>query len=81
MKPTIETEHEESKYPPRGTVPFDERPTCTIAEACYAMGLGKTKFYELMGDGAIETTRVGRRRLVRVPSLLAFLNRDATLVR
>jgi excisionase family DNA binding protein len=59
------------------TVPFNERPTCTIAEACMAAGLGTTKFYELMGQGAIETVRVGRRRLVKVPSLLLFL-KDGT---
>ena len=58
----------------RPNVPFQERPTCTVAEACDAVGLGKTKFYELMGAGAVETISVGRRRLVRVPSLLRFLD-------
>ncbi len=62
----------------RSAIRFDERPTCTIAEACSAAGLGKTKFYELMGEGAIETIRIGRRRLVRVPSLLQFLNQSDT---
>lgn len=69
--------HEVSTQP-KSTIRFDERPTCTIAEACSAAGLGKTKFYELMGDGAVETIRIGRRRLVRVPSLLGFLNRTET---
>lgn len=58
-------------------IPFQERPTCTVAEACDAVGLGKTKFYELIGAGAVETIAVGRRRLVRVPSILRFLDRQA----
>lgn len=57
------------------TIPFSERPTCSIAEACNAAGFGRTKLYELMDDGAVETTKIGRRRLVRVPSLLRFLAR------
>lgn len=56
-------------------IPFSERPTCSIAEACKAVGFGRTKLYELMEDGAVETTKIGRRRLVRVPSLLRFLAR------
>jgi hypothetical protein len=32
-------------------IPFCERPTCTIAEACAASGLGRTKIYQTMADG------------------------------
>jgi hypothetical protein len=56
------------------SVPFRERPTCTVAEACSAAGLGRTKLYELIGGGVLETTTVGRRRLVFVQSLLRLLN-------
>jgi hypothetical protein len=59
-------------------IPFEQRPTCTIAEACNAAGLGKTKFYELLGQGMIETLWIGRRRLVRVRSLLHFLDSALT---
>jgi excisionase family DNA binding protein len=59
-------------------IPFQERPTCSIGEACFAAGFGRTKLYELIDAGTIETTKVGRRRLVRVPSLLAFLNHNAS---
>src|SRR5579864_6030397 len=45
-------------------IPFAQRFSCTITEACEATGLGRTKLYELIGAGAIETTIVGRRRLV-----------------
>jgi excisionase family DNA binding protein len=58
------------------TVPFPDRLTCTIAEACEASGLGRTKVYELIGGGCLETTRVGRRRLVFVRSLRTLLQPD-----
>ncbi len=55
------------------TLPFAERLSCTIDEACEATGLGRTKLYELIGAGQIITTTVGRRRLVMVRSLIALL--------
>jgi excisionase family DNA binding protein len=58
-------------------IPFDQRPTCTIPEACQAIGLGRTKLYELIGRGKLRTTTIGRRRLVVVPSLLSLVNSDA----
>jgi excisionase family DNA binding protein len=54
-------------------IPFAERVTCTIADACEATGLGRTKLYELIGEGALHTTTIGRRRLVLVSSLLRLL--------
>ena len=56
------------------TVPFAQKLTCTINEACEMTGLGRTKLYELIGDGHLATTTVGRRRLVVVRSLLALLD-------
>ena len=58
-----------------GGIPFVDRLACTIAEACEATGLGRTKLYELIGDGQVETTTIGRRRLVLVQSLLSLLKR------
>jgi excisionase family DNA binding protein len=55
------------------TIPFVQRFSCTIAEACEVTGLGRTKLYELIGDGHLATTTVGRRRLVIVRSLLSLL--------
>jgi excisionase family DNA binding protein len=55
------------------TVPFAQKLTCTINEACEVTGLGRTKLYELIGDGHLATTTVGRRRLVVVRSLLSLL--------
>jgi excisionase family DNA binding protein len=58
---------------PTGDIPFMQRPTCTIKEACKASGMGRTKFYELIKGGELKMISVGRRRLVQVPSLLRFL--------
>ncbi len=56
-----------------GVIPFAERLTCTIADACRATGLGRTKLYELIGEGHLDTTTIGRRRLVLVRSLRTLL--------
>jgi excisionase family DNA binding protein len=55
-------------------VPFAERLSCTIGEACEATGLGRTKVYELIGSGQLVTKTIGRRRLVMVRSLIALLS-------
>jgi excisionase family DNA binding protein len=60
--------------PTRTNVPFMDRPTCSVAEACVAASIGKTTLYDLMERGVLKNTRVGRRRLVNVPSLLKLLS-------
>ena len=60
--------------PARARIPFMDRPTCSVAEACLAAGIGKTTLYDLIDRGVVESTRLGRRRLVRVPSLLKLLS-------
>jgi excisionase family DNA binding protein len=55
------------------SVPFSERPTCTIAEACEASGLGRTLLYEAMHDGRLASIKIGGRRLVVIASLLKML--------
>jgi len=64
---------EDSTSVTRGAIPFAQRLACTVAEACEATGLGRTKLYELMGEGKLDTTTVGRRRLVMVHALLTLL--------
>jgi excisionase family DNA binding protein len=56
-----------------GPTPFAERVICTIAEACDASGLGRTKIYDLIKAGDLKTITIGRRRLVLVNSLLNLL--------
>ncbi len=42
---------------------------CSIPEAAKALGLGRSKTYELMAEGKLETVTIGKRRLVRVESV------------
>ena len=58
------------------TIPFSQRLSCTIDEACEATSLGRTKLYELIGAGQLATTTVGRRRLVIVRGLLKLLEEN-----
>jgi len=43
--------------------------TVTVDEALAMIGIGRTRFYELVADGTISTVKLGRRRLVHVDSL------------
>lgn len=36
----------------------------TVATAAELTGLGKTKLFELIGNGTIKSSRIGRRRLI-----------------
>jgi excisionase family DNA binding protein len=58
-------------------IPFKERISATIAEACEASGLGRTKIYEMIAERKIETRKVGSRTLVLVPSLLTAIDPTA----
>jgi excisionase family DNA binding protein len=63
---------------PLDTIPFAQRLSCTVAEACVVTGLGRTKLYELIGAGSVGTTLIGRRRLVSVKSLLHLVSHEPT---
>ncbi len=60
------------------TIPFAQRLSCTVAEACAATALGRAKLYELIGAGAVATTLIGRRRLVSAKSLLHLIAPEAS---
>lgn len=46
----------------------------TVEEAAAALGVGRTVMYELL-DGQIESVKVGRRRIVPVDALTAFMDK------
>ncbi|MEQ1706213.1 MAG: helix-turn-helix domain-containing protein [Rickettsiales bacterium] len=48
--------------------------TVTVDNALRLSGLGRTKFYELINQGKIKTTTIGRRRLVAYSSLEELAN-------
>ncbi|UZK70484.1 excisionase family DNA-binding protein [Sphingomonas sp. S1-29] len=49
--------------------------TTTVDSAAAALGIGRTKFYELMANGAFRSFKVGRRRLVVKQDLEAFVSK------
>ncbi len=57
----------------RSRIPFHERITCTIPDACAATGLGRTLLYEKIGAGLVQSTKVKGRRVVLVASLKALV--------
>lgn len=44
----------------------------SIPDAAKALSLGRSKIYDLIGDGRLQTVTIGRRRLVRVDSVRAL---------
>jgi excisionase family DNA binding protein len=45
----------------------------TINDACKITGLGRTKVYELIAQGTLESVAIGRRRLVLYAAIEALL--------
>jgi excisionase family DNA binding protein len=58
-------------------IPFPERISCTVDEACCATGLGRTKLYELIKHKLVTVTKIGGRTLVQVRSLILAVEPDA----
>jgi hypothetical protein len=56
-------------------LPFELRYSATINETVAATGIGRTKLYEMIRGGEVETTNIGTRRLVLVRSVINRLNR------
>ena len=54
-----------------------KRLAVTIDDACEITGLGRTKIYELIGQGKLKAVSIGRRRLVLMESIEALLLPDA----
>jgi excisionase family DNA binding protein len=46
----------------------------TITEACRAVGIGRTKLYELIGEGRVETRKIGARTVIPAESLRALIS-------
>ena len=49
--------------------------TLRISEACRVTGIGRSKLYELIKDGAVEVIKVGAITLVPMSSIQALLDR------
>jgi excisionase family DNA binding protein len=55
--------------------------TVRIPRAMEMLGIGRTKLYDLINEGEIDTIKVGSATLVVVTSLKAFVMRQRGLVR
>lgn len=53
------------------------RITLTIREACEVSGIGPTKLYAALKDKELQRIKVGRRTLIRVDELKAWLDGKA----
>jgi len=49
--------------------------TVRIERAVQLTGIGRTKLYELINSGAIESVKIGRSRYVIVASLVRFIEK------
>lgn len=49
----------------------------SIPGAANALGLGRSKVYDLIGEGRLATVKIGRRNLVRADSVRALAEKGA----
>jgi excisionase family DNA binding protein len=61
----------------KSSIAFCERVGCSPREACEALGIGRTFLYRLIAERRIEVTKLGRRTIVSIPSLLKLLDAHA----
>ncbi len=47
----------------------------TIPAAAQLLGVSRSKLYELLGEGALPTVRIGRSRRIAIADLEAFVQR------
>lgn len=45
----------------------------SIAEACHSIGIGRSKLYQLIGEGRVETRKIGSRTIIPAESLRALI--------
>jgi excisionase family DNA binding protein len=53
----------------------DDRILVSISETCRLINMGKTKTYEIIAEGGLDTVRIGSRQLVTMDSLRHFVSR------
>ncbi|PWL18732.1 DNA-binding protein [Falsochrobactrum shanghaiense] len=48
---------------------------CSVLDAAKMLGVGRTKIYDMLAKGQILSMRIGSRRLVKVESIKALIER------
>lgn len=54
------------------SIPFNERLTCTVKEACAVIPCGRTHLYVMIRAGLIKAEKFGDRTLIVISSLPGF---------
>lgn len=54
-----------------------ERLAVSVVEAAKMTGLSRSRLYELMQEGKLQSLSIGRRRLIRISALEALLDEAA----
>lgn len=49
----------------------------SIAEACHVSSLGRTRIYQLIGEGRLQTRKIGSRTIIPAASLRALIEGEA----
>lgn len=49
----------------------------SVGEACRVSSLGRTRLYQLIGEGRLEVRKIGRRTLIPAASLRALIEGEA----
>lgn len=54
--------------------------TVTVADACKAIGVGRTVLYELLSERKLDSITIGRRRLITTESIRRLVKTEAEAV-
>jgi len=74
MPAVTTTSHRQRKPRPRtNAIPFHERLTCSVGDAAEATAISRSRLYELMGRGLLDSRLEGRHRVLVVASLRRYL--------
>jgi excisionase family DNA binding protein len=46
----------------------------SVVEAARMLGIGRTKVYNLLANGELDSIRIGTRRLIKLDSIKALIN-------
>ncbi len=60
--------------------PSDQIITAPVAEFCRLSGLGRSRVYELIGDGTLDSITIGKRRLIVIDSYRRLVERRRSAV-
>jgi excisionase family DNA binding protein len=50
-----------------------EKLAVSVSDACRLIGIGRTKVYELIKEGRLQTVKLGRRTVIKVDSIRSLL--------